>query len=196
MVEANTRRDDQEVVENSSGTWDELVCSDSSRLFLFESDLASSMRRLPLAVRRKLDRCGIHLSLMGWQRMSKVARTELLILPADSVRERSYFITRLNRLLRVTGHADELSNHSGGAHSEWRDLTKVPEAVQEELARVRPDLDLNLVRWAALSELERFALVKLSRPGHANRGFELLVAEVLESGDRERLKEIPDATAP
>lgn len=184
MVEAITHRDDQEAEKIPSGTWNELVGSDSSRLFLFESDLASSLRRVPLAVRRKLDRCDIHLSLMGWQRMSKVARTELLSLPADSVCERRYYITRLQQLLRATGRGDELSNRSSETHSEWLDLTRVPEAVQEELARARPDLNLSLAGWVALSELERFALVKLSRPGHANRGFGLLVAEVLESDDR------------
>lgn len=49
-----------------------------------EPDEARSLLWLPLAVRHKLDGCGLRLSLREWQALSLAARQQLLQAPAGS----------------------------------------------------------------------------------------------------------------
>ena len=44
-----------------------------TQLFAFESDFVATLRCVPMAVRFKLDRCGIKLSLRQWSRFSRGA---------------------------------------------------------------------------------------------------------------------------
>lgn len=164
-------------------TWREVTRSECSRLFVFESDLANSFRRVPMAIRYKLDRCGVHLTLKMWQQLPKSTRRELLLRVADSPREKASFIAWLKELVRASGETDELPHDPSGLDGPWAQMTTVPQTVREQMLRVCPDLDLDVSSWRSLSELERYALVKLSRPGHANRGFQSLVNELFESDD-------------
>lgn len=52
---------------------------------------------------------------------------------------------------------------------EWLDDTRIPEAVLEKIKEFETTLTLD--RWSELTPLQRFALIKLSRPGHENANF-------------------------
>ncbi|MBE9101826.1 nitrate reductase associated protein, partial [Vacuolonema iberomarrocanum] len=51
----------------------------------------------------------------------------------------------------------------------WADSTQIPPTVQAKLEEVGSTLSLD--QWQALNPIQRFALIKLSRPSHENRNF-------------------------
>ena len=53
-------------------------------LFAFEDDFVASLRCVPMAVRFKLDACGVKLSLRQWSRFSQAERRELLLAPCET----------------------------------------------------------------------------------------------------------------
>jgi hypothetical protein len=62
----------------------EVSSVDDAQLFGFESELEASLTYIPMAVRFKLDQCGIKLSLAVWQQLPEHRRRELLHLPCQS----------------------------------------------------------------------------------------------------------------
>jgi hypothetical protein len=149
-----------------------------SSVFGFESDLERSLACIPLAVRFKLDKCGIKLSLAQWQQLPRGRRQDFLRVRCDTEVEIANFRRALRASIRATS-ADEPRLLNLGASRPWED-TEVPEQVR------RKTLELGAIppapyRWRALTPLQRFALIKLSRDGdHARnlmpalREFELL----------------------
>jgi hypothetical protein len=149
-----------------------------SRIFGFESDLERSLTCIPLAVRFKLDKCGIKLSLDQWQKLGEGKRLVLLQLRCESEVEIANFQRALQALIRAAS-GDEPRLLNLGASQPWED-PEVPEQVR------RKTLELGAIppapyQWRALTPLQRFALIKLSRDGdHARnlmpalREFELL----------------------
>jgi hypothetical protein len=63
----------------------------------------------------------------------------------------------------------------GDNYWQWTDTSRVPEAVEEKMAEFKWILPLR--EWRSYTELQRFALVKLTRPGHENRNFPIAVME-------------------
>lgn len=57
----------------------------------------------------------------------------------------------------------------------WMVTDSVPTEVSEKARGIGSAVDP--AAWAALDELQRFALVKLARPGHENRNFPAALAE-------------------
>jgi len=57
---------------------------EEARLFGFESELEANLTYIPMAVRFKLDICGIKLLLAVWQRLPEHKRRELLYLPCQN----------------------------------------------------------------------------------------------------------------
>ncbi|MGB3294454.1 MAG: nitrate reductase associated protein, partial [Phormidesmis sp.] len=57
----------------------------------------------------------------------------------------------------------------------WQQLDAIPEPVRDKFENQQ--VPLTLAQWVALSELQRFALVKLSRPSHENNNFMPAVQE-------------------
>jgi hypothetical protein len=55
------------------------------------------------------------------------------------------------------------------------DSSTVPVALQEKAQEI--GVNLTLEQWAALTPLQRFALIKLSRPSHENKNFPRAIAE-------------------
>ena len=58
-----------------------------NHLFAFEDDFVASLRCIPMAVRLKLDRSGIKLTLRQWSRFTTDDRRELLDTPCRSAGE-------------------------------------------------------------------------------------------------------------
>jgi hypothetical protein len=140
-----------------------------TRLFAFESDFVATLRCVPMAVRFKLDRCGIKLSLRQWSRFTRDDWQALLLKPCGDEGETDAYRTALTSL--VASRAGEVAKPLAEPPcGRWEDVRQVAPAVIS-YARglgVRPP---SLAEWAALTTLQRFVLVKLTRDNHDNVNF-------------------------
>lgn len=138
-----------------------------SEFFQFEADFTDSLRCIPMAVRYKLDSCGVKLKLHQWNRFSTTERQQLVDFPCDSPAERETYRRQLIELIQAHGEApSELAVEPQPA---WLDSTQIPAEVEAQAASVGQALSLD--HWANLSPLQRFALIKLSRSQHENSNF-------------------------
>jgi hypothetical protein len=140
-----------------------------SAIFQFEQDFAGSLRCIPMAVRFKLDRCGVKLSLRQWSRFGPEERDRMLRLACERREEIEAYRRELEELiqLRSTQPAEYLPIESEPL---WADAARVPEQVVQFAAQVQVSPPSS-GQWAALSPLQRFTLIKLSRAKHDNINF-------------------------
>jgi hypothetical protein len=133
--------------------------------FGFEADFIADLRCIPMAVRRKLDLAGVKLKLVHWHGLSDTERQRLLTWPDDGTAIaalRTWLLARSTTLPQ--GPARTLEPASG---ADWQQAETVPEPLRQSLHQLGLELDAR--RWGQLNELQRFALVKLSHPGHEHR---------------------------
>jgi len=140
-----------------------------SAIFQFEQDFAGSLRCIPMAVRFKLDRCGVKLSLRQWSRFGPEERDRMLRLACERREEIEAYRRELEELiqLRSTQPAQYLPIEGEPL---WADAGRVPEQVVQFAAQVQVSPPSGS-QWAALSPLQRFTLIKLSRAKHDNVNF-------------------------
>ncbi len=139
--------------------------------FQFEMDFVESLRCIPMQVRYKLDACGIKLTLAQWHQLSQIQRQQLVTLPIATAAEvQDYRRLLQGWLISQTGEiAAELSEEK---QDSWRVATHpsaIPESVRSQAAD--GDVLVSQNQWEALTALQRFALIKLSRSGHEHRNF-------------------------
>ena len=151
-------------------------CDSSSHCFAFEQDFIGDWRCIPLCVRRKLDLCGVKLKLNHWLLLSKDQRQTLVDWPdgADALGQLRQHLRDCTRTM-ADGMAKDLPPVSSAP---WQQVEVLPDAVQE--AATARGVLLSLEQWARLSELDRFALCKLARPGHDHHNLDAAFSEVLE----------------
>jgi hypothetical protein len=132
-----------------------------SGVFGFESDLDhGGLPCVPMAVRLKLDRTGVKLDLRAWVKFTEEERRELLALPeGPAFREKA-------RSLALARTGETPKDLPVPAAFPWEEGTPPADLAAKAAAE-----NVSLARWTALPALQRFALVKLSRPGHENRNF-------------------------
>jgi hypothetical protein len=144
-------------------------------LFAFETDLYESLRCIPMAVRYKLDRVGIKVSLRAWNQLPVEQRRELFhAWPAETEVERRALRGTLRRWLEAVSD-EPLRRVTLAEPPPWEETARLNPAVAEQAARCRPPLTVE--EWAALERLERFALVKLAAAKHERGRFRLALAE-------------------
>jgi hypothetical protein len=141
-----------------------------SNYFDFEQDFVASQRCIPMAVRFKLDLVGIKLSLAQWQRFDLSQREYLVTGACQTAAEINDYRQQLTTWL--TG---ELRLCPLEENPLWRCTASVAPAVQAKAQQ--QGIAISLSTWAALDELARFALLKLSREGHENRNFARALVE-------------------
>jgi hypothetical protein len=136
--------------------------------FQFEADFVDSLRCIPMQVRFKLDTCGIKLKLSDWNHFSPSERQALVEQPCSTETEIQAYREFLQHLVQQqTGaRADELPVES---HPDWMDATTIPPSLQEKAQEI--SVTIMPQQWAALTPLQRFVLIKLSRPSHENKNF-------------------------
>ena len=145
----------------------------ASTCFDFEVDFTAELRCIPMAVRRKLDLAGIKLKLQHWSELNDAERLELLAWADDPTA-----IEALRQHLQArsaalsAGQAKDLPQAS---EEPWQQADQLPERLVASCAQL--DLELRSGGWADLNELQRFALVKLSHPGHEHRNLPRALAE-------------------
>jgi len=155
---------------------------DELQIFDFERDFAGSLRCIPMVVRFKSDFVGVKLSLRQWSRFGHRDRELLVGMPCEMPDEVADY--RAFLIFLIVSFADEPGRTLEiGAHPEWSDLNQTPNRV------VRLALDCGLEPpsaeiWASWTPLQRFALFKLTRPGHDNDNFETALQEFLTSTDQ------------
>lgn len=162
-----------------------------TQMFAFESDFVATLRCVPMAVRLKLDLCGIKLTLRQWSRFTRAERRNRLLAACKARSEISAYRATLTALIarRTGGVASPLAQAPCG---QWDVAHRLPVTVAD-YARSVGLPPPTLRQWASLSRLQRFALIKLTRDNHDNVNFAPAMAEfglVAQAGrplDRVRL---------
>ncbi|BAZ25249.1 hypothetical protein NIES4073_61530 [Kalymmatonema gypsitolerans NIES-4073] len=135
--------------------------------FEFEADFVDSLRCIPMQVRCKLDTCGIKLKLSDWSHLTQPEREALVELPCSTETEiQAYREDLQNLILQRTGTSP--ADLPIEPHPAWLD-TNIPINLQEKAKEF--GVTLSSQQWAELTPLQRFALIKLSRPSHENQNF-------------------------
>ena len=136
--------------------------------FQFEADFVESLRCIPMQVRFKLDTCGIKLKLTQWHQFDDGERQVLVEMSCQTESEIQAYREFLCRLVRerTGGEAKELTVE---AHPEWTRRDRLPVNLHRKARTLGVTIEIE--RWADLTPLQRFALVKLSRPSHENNNF-------------------------
>ncbi|MCP9816249.1 nitrate reductase associated protein [Synechococcus sp. GreenBA-s] len=150
-----------------------LGSSHASTCFAFEADFTADLRCIPMAVRRKLDLAGVKLKLQHWSELGAQERAELLAWPDDAgaiEALRAHLLARSAAL--GPGRAKELPRP---LDEPWQQGERLPELVAASCRQL--GLAVGGAGWAGLDELQRFALVKLSHPGHEHRNLPRALAE-------------------
>jgi hypothetical protein len=143
--------------------------------FQFESDfMEDGVRCIPMAVRIRLDMCGIKLRLSEWSKMSDSEKLNVSRWDFSCPEEMSECCGYLKAVvLDRTGN--EATMLAIDAHPDWANRSSIPLAVIARLAEF--NWSMTTREWSRYSDLQRFALVKLTRPGHENRNFPMAVKE-------------------
>ncbi len=137
--------------------------------FLFEEDFVeANMRCIPMIVRFKMDLAGIKLKLNEWVKFSNREKLELAISPAGNPEQISNYKRMLNRMIfdhtGQTGTSLEI-NHAPA----WSVIDNVPEQLDLHMQKMNKSISRN--QWHNLTNLQRFALLKLVKDGHENKNF-------------------------
>ena len=138
-------------------------------LFEFEQDSRYALRRIPMVMRFNLDACGIKISLTAWITLSRDEREELVAMPCRSESEREHYRKSLAAVFAQ--HADNpdavIELVEIDAEPAWKNSAALPQNMNDSLQELGLPFP-SIAQWAALSELQRFALIKLTRSGHKN----------------------------
>jgi hypothetical protein len=143
----------------------QLPLASHDHCFAFEADFVGDLRCIPMAVRRKLDLAGVKLKLVHWHGLEPQERQRLLAWgddPAAIHGLRTWLLERSQAL--PEGPARPLQPAQG---RDWQQGEQVPQVLAAACRQL--DLSLRPGAWGELQELQRFALVKLSHPGHEHR---------------------------
>jgi|SRR5690606_6120968 len=146
-------------------------------LFQFEQDKYYALRRIPMAMRIKLDLAGYKLSIRDWSKFSRPDREALAAMAYETDEQLHAFRTRVKALVAaIQGDSTEMPPCPRPAP--WEITEHVPEPTRELIA-AQGAAPPTVAQWAAFSPLQRYALVKLTRPGAKN---EKLPAALREFG--------------
>ena len=140
----------------------------NSPYFQFEQDFVGSLRCIPMKVRHSLDTCGVKLKLEHWNKFTEDERRALVEWPCETDEAANQYRDRLQTLIteRCGAPAKTLDIPESPP---WQNLTAIPTQVRDKFQSQR--VSLSLEQWANLDELQRFALIKLSRSSHENNNF-------------------------
>ncbi|MEB3283187.1 MAG: nitrate reductase associated protein [Lyngbya sp.] len=139
-----------------------------SYFFEFEDDFVASLRCIPMIVRYKLDTCGVKLKLAHWNQFPQSERQILVEQPTTTLEEIQSYRHLLQQLAEK--YTDiPLKDLPIEENPAWLDTEKIPETVEQKATET--GVKLTLYQWQNLTPLQRFALIKLSRPSHENHNF-------------------------
>lgn len=137
--------------------------------FNFEEDfIEKNIRCIPMIVRFKLDKSGIKLKLAEWNKFSVDERIELAKKSCGNDEEAKQYNHYLAELIRNRS-GKEATDLAIDLQPGWADINKLPDLLQERLNEFEAHMSVS--QWAELTNLQRFALLKLCKPGHESKNF-------------------------
>ena len=136
--------------------------------FQFEQEFISTLNCIPMIVRYKLDTCGVKLKLAHWNQFNRETRQLLIDQPIKTSAEIQAYRQLLYDLVQKFSDLP-LKDLPIDPHPPWSNPSVIPETVQQKAAEF--NLTIETHQWKELTALQRFALVKLSRPSHENKNF-------------------------
>jgi hypothetical protein len=138
-------------------------------MFRFEEEfMEGEIRCIPMAVRFKLDGCGIRLKLSEWNQLTVEERSQLLQFQGRGNEDPTAFRNLVQQL--VKNHTrDALTEMHVEENPPWLAMSSIPDFLQMKLKEF--GWSISIPDWQSLSNLQRFVLLKLSRPHHANKNF-------------------------
>ena len=147
----------------------EFLNLDGIEYFQFEEEfMENNMRCIPMIIRFKMDIAGIKLKLSEWKKFSPEERIELALMNCDFKEASEQYARYLAGLIKkYTGRNPtkiEVNKTPG-----WKNFFSIPEAIIEKNEEF--DWNLSTTQWKCLTDLQRFALLKLCRTGHENKNF-------------------------
>lgn len=145
------------------------------RYFKFEEDFVEdNIRCIPMVARFKLDACGIKLKLKEWSQMNEEERVNVSEYSCSTAEEIQAYRQYLEEvILHRTGNAAqelEIDKNPG-----WANKEVIPAILKQKLSEC--SFSMELEQWQGLNDLQRFVLVKLSRPSHENKNFPIAMRE-------------------
>ena len=137
--------------------------------FSFEEDFVEkNIRCIPMIVRFKMDRAGIKLQLSEWNRFSGEEKIRLAKSACTTKDEINKYRDYLAGLVKErTGK--EATGLDVDKNPAWTDRNSIPRMLNEKLEALGWKLTGD--QWTGLTDLQRFALIKLCREGHENENF-------------------------
>jgi hypothetical protein len=150
---------------NASEQLPEVSSVDDARLFAFESELEASLTYIPMAVRFKLDKCGVKLSLDQWNQLPESERRNLFEAPCVSADIACYGQALCRLVKEVIGDDPRLMQIA--ATRAWEEI-ELPSQIADKALQLgirAPSSE----QWRGLSDLQRFALLKVSRASSDGR---------------------------
>ncbi|MDY6937235.1 MAG: nitrate reductase associated protein [Cyanobacteriota bacterium] len=139
-----------------------------TQFFQFEADFVESLRCIPMQVRFKLDTCGIKLKLTQWHQFDGGDRQALVEMPCQTEAEIAAYREFLTYLVRERAGVSP-KELSIDPDPPWNIGDRIPVNLEEKAQAI--GVTIPIERWAQLSPVQRFALIKLSRPSHENNNF-------------------------
>ena len=143
--------------------------------FSFEEEfMENNMRCIPMIIRFKMDKAGIKLKLSEWSRFT----TEERVMLAKSECNTDEEVKRYSKYLKIlvkenTGR--EATPMQVDKAPLWHNTNSLPQILNDKLDEL--NWQFSLEQWRNLTDLQRFALLKLCRPGHENRNFPRAIRE-------------------
>ena len=151
------------------------TCPSHIEYFRFEEDFVEdNLRCIPMVVRLKLDTIGIKLPLKAWSRFRENERTQLAIDPCETETDISEYKNLVLELAK--SHCiEELGILRTLGKPGWDNPDSIPEPLMEKCGQFRQQISIS--QWRSLTNLQRFALMKLSQPGHESKNFKKALVE-------------------
>lgn len=137
--------------------------------FQFEEDfIEENVRCIPMVVRFKMDAAGIKLKLAEWSKFNVEERVELALKKCSNPEEVTVYNIYLKGLVRKYTGEEATVMHIEKSPA-WADPYMIPVALETRAKEVNKDISIK--QWSELTHLQRFALLKLCRPGHESKNF-------------------------
>lgn len=144
-------------------------------LFQFEQDKYYALRRIPMIMRLKLDLCGIKLTIGDWSKFPRADREQLVAMPYQTPEQIAAIHKRLKELIAACD-GDSTETEPVEPPAPWSVIDAVPHTITEYLREQALPVP-SLQQWSNLTDLQRFALLKLTRRGHENKKLPLALRE-------------------
>ena len=147
----------------------EFLNVDGIEYFQFEEEfMENNMRCIPMIIRFKMDIAGIKLKLSEWKKFSSEERIELALMSCGFNEGSKQYAGYLAGLIKK--HTRRNPTHMEvNKNPAWKESHSIPETLAEKLKEI--NWHLSISQWRDLTDLQRFALLKLCRPGHENKNF-------------------------